>query len=71
MTREVTVKLQQRKYMKPVQIKYFRIAPRGKYSFFSLSSYVFNRVFEENTLLNIKGTEFITTVAQSDCLFTT
>lgn len=56
--------------MKPVQIKYFRIAPKGKY-FFSLSSYVFNRVFEENTLLNIKGTEFMTTVAQSDCLFTT
>lgn len=69
-TREATLKLQQRKYMKPVQIKYFRIALKGKY-FFSLSSYVFNRVFEENTLLNIKGTEFMTTVAQSDCLFTT
>lgn len=71
-TREVTVKLQQRKYIKPLQIKYFRIALRGKYSFiFSLSSYIFNRVFEENILLNIKGTDFITTVAQSDCLFTT
>lgn len=71
MTREVTVKLQQRKYMKPVQIKYFRITPRENAFFSSLSSYVFNRLFEENTLLNIKGTEFITTVAQSDCLFTT
>lgn len=33
-TREVTLTFQQTKYMKPVQIKYFRIAPKGKYFFF-------------------------------------